>query len=226
MPPRHLRVSAPEVAGPCAPSPGALDLPAAEVRLRRRRQAYPATLHAASGRPDESCDPTRNANHQAVLAPSGYPLSSARLPRASGSPRRARPENGGARCFRFPRHSQITPLLVFAAASKLAWHEDAPPTCRQIRPLRRGLPGVRPRSAAAGRQIEAARTASQRLQATLDELRRAYDIRIVNRQGEITGLWRVPRVNPAKMFIAPPSASIATAPATTRALGARTVTSS
>lgn len=53
------------------------------------------------------------------------------------------------------------------------------------------------RSAAAGRQLAPARAAEARLQALLDELRLAYDIRIVNRQGEVTGLWRVPRVNPS-----------------------------
>jgi hypothetical protein len=52
------------------------------------------------------------------------------------------------------------------------------------------------RSAATGRQLEAARVAERQLATMLDELRRAYDIRIVNREGEITGLWRVPRVNP------------------------------
>ena len=52
------------------------------------------------------------------------------------------------------------------------------------------------RSAASGRQLPAARSAEARLQAMLDELRRSFQIRIVNRQGEITGLWRVPRVNP------------------------------
>ena len=53
------------------------------------------------------------------------------------------------------------------------------------------------RSAATGRQLDPARDAERRLQAMLDELRRSYDIRIVNRQGEITGLWRVPKVNPS-----------------------------
>ena len=53
------------------------------------------------------------------------------------------------------------------------------------------------RSAASGRQLEPSRAAAGRLQAMLDELRRAYDIRIVNRQGEVTGLWRVPRINPS-----------------------------
>jgi hypothetical protein len=53
------------------------------------------------------------------------------------------------------------------------------------------------RSAAAGRQLAPARAAESRLQALLEELRRTFEIRIVNRQGEITGLWRVPRVNPS-----------------------------
>ncbi len=52
------------------------------------------------------------------------------------------------------------------------------------------------RSAAAGRQLPAARSAETRLQAMLDELRRSYQIRIINRQGEVSGLWRVPKVNP------------------------------
>lgn len=52
------------------------------------------------------------------------------------------------------------------------------------------------RSAAAGRDGKAANAAEARLKEMLAELRAAYDIRIVNRQGEITGLWRVPRVNP------------------------------
>lgn len=52
------------------------------------------------------------------------------------------------------------------------------------------------RAAATGRDSQAAKTAEDGLKAMLAELRAAYDIRIVNRQGEITGLWRVPRVNP------------------------------
>lgn len=52
------------------------------------------------------------------------------------------------------------------------------------------------RAAASGRDGKAADTAEGRLKAMLAELRSAYDIRIVNRKGEITGLWRVPRINP------------------------------
>lgn len=52
------------------------------------------------------------------------------------------------------------------------------------------------RSAASGRSAAAAREAEARLQGMLDKIRQAYDIRIVNREGEVTGLWRVPRVNP------------------------------
>ena len=52
------------------------------------------------------------------------------------------------------------------------------------------------RSAARGGQLEPARTGATQLQRMLDEIRRDYDIRIINRQGEVTGLWRVPKVNP------------------------------
>jgi hypothetical protein len=52
------------------------------------------------------------------------------------------------------------------------------------------------RSAAAGRDSQAAKVAEDRLKAILAALRTSYDVRIINRRGEITGLWRVPRVNP------------------------------
>jgi hypothetical protein len=52
------------------------------------------------------------------------------------------------------------------------------------------------RSAAAGGNREVARREEARLAQMLEQLRAVYDVRIVNRQGEVTGLWRVPRVNP------------------------------
>ncbi len=52
------------------------------------------------------------------------------------------------------------------------------------------------RSAASGGNRETARLEEARLVRMLEQLRAAYDVRIVNRQGEVTGLWRVPRVNP------------------------------
>jgi len=52
------------------------------------------------------------------------------------------------------------------------------------------------RAAAAGRDGKAAAAAEGRLTEMLKDLRSSYDIRIVNRPGEVTGLWRVPRVNP------------------------------
>ncbi len=51
-------------------------------------------------------------------------------------------------------------------------------------------------AAAAGRR-DAARAGLRQLDAMVGELRRAYDVRIINRRGEVTGLWRVPRVNPS-----------------------------
>ncbi len=52
------------------------------------------------------------------------------------------------------------------------------------------------RSAASGGNRETARQEEARLARMLEQLRASYDVRIVNRRGEITGLWRVPRVNP------------------------------
>jgi hypothetical protein len=54
----------------------------------------------------------------------------------------------------------------------------------------------RARSAADGSRLEEARASAARLQTMLDELSQQFEIRVVNRPGEITGLWRVPRVNP------------------------------
>ncbi|MEZ5857238.1 MAG: DUF6384 family protein [Hyphomicrobiaceae bacterium] len=52
-------------------------------------------------------------------------------------------------------------------------------------------------AAATAGNRDAARAGVRQLEATVRELRRAYDIRIINRRGEVTGLWRVPRVNPS-----------------------------
>lgn len=51
-------------------------------------------------------------------------------------------------------------------------------------------------AAASATQAEPARTAVADMNALLDELRLTYQIRIVSRQGELSGLWRIPRVNP------------------------------
>jgi hypothetical protein len=53
------------------------------------------------------------------------------------------------------------------------------------------------KTAAASGNRDAARTGVRQLEQTAVELGRAFEVRIVNRSGEITGLWRVPRVNPA-----------------------------
>lgn len=50
-------------------------------------------------------------------------------------------------------------------------------------------------AAKAGQRI-AAHKAVEDLETLLDELRLAYEIRIVSRPGELSGLWRIPRVNP------------------------------
>jgi hypothetical protein len=50
-------------------------------------------------------------------------------------------------------------------------------------------------AAEAGQRI-AAHKAVEDLETLLEELRLAYEIRIVSRPGELSGLWRIPRVNP------------------------------
>lgn len=55
---------------------------------------------------------------------------------------------------------------------------------------------TRGRNAAKSGDIATARAARQDLQDLLDTLRAQYDIRVVNRDGELSGLWRVPAANP------------------------------
>ena len=54
----------------------------------------------------------------------------------------------------------------------------------------------RARSAADGSRLNEARAGAAQLQTMLTELGQRFEIRVVNRPGEITGLWRIPRVNP------------------------------
>ena len=54
----------------------------------------------------------------------------------------------------------------------------------------------RARSAAEGRRLDEARSEALQLQALKDQLKQEFEVRVVNRPGEITGLWRVPRINP------------------------------
>jgi hypothetical protein len=51
-------------------------------------------------------------------------------------------------------------------------------------------------AAAKAGQAPVARKAQSDLSALLAELRLAYEIRIVSRSGEMSGIWRIPRVNP------------------------------
>ncbi len=53
------------------------------------------------------------------------------------------------------------------------------------------------RNAITARDIDTARRHDAELAALLADLRRSYRVRIVNRSGELTGLWRVPKVNPS-----------------------------
>ncbi|MGF1621942.1 MAG: DUF6384 family protein [Rhodomicrobiaceae bacterium] len=68
---------------------------------------------------------------------------------------------------------------------------DAAPILQQAARLRdAGL------AAARDGQAETARKAEADLSALLEELRLAYEVRIVSRPGEMSGIWRIPRVNP------------------------------
>ncbi len=51
-------------------------------------------------------------------------------------------------------------------------------------------------AAARDGQAQPAREAEADLSALLDELRLAYEVTIVSRPGEMSGIWRIPRVNP------------------------------
>jgi len=51
-------------------------------------------------------------------------------------------------------------------------------------------------NAAGAGDLTAARAARTSLQDLLDAVRAEYDVRIVNRPGELTGLWRIPDANP------------------------------
>ncbi len=51
-------------------------------------------------------------------------------------------------------------------------------------------------SAASSGQAALAREALAGLNALLDQLREVYEIKVVSRPGELSGLWRIPKVNP------------------------------
>jgi uncharacterized protein DUF6384 len=51
-------------------------------------------------------------------------------------------------------------------------------------------------NAATSGDLAAARTSEKQLKETLEQLRATYEIQIVNREGEVSGLWRIPKANP------------------------------
>ncbi|MGE0766297.1 MAG: DUF6384 family protein [Hyphomicrobiaceae bacterium] len=83
------------------------------------------------------------------------------------------------------------PARVSGLTSQIEREAKSPAALDEARQLAESA-----RSAAGGGDATAARAAEERLKVMLAKIRSAYEIRIVNRQGEITGLWRVPRVNP------------------------------
>ncbi len=51
-------------------------------------------------------------------------------------------------------------------------------------------------NAATSGDLAAARSSEKQLKETLEQLRATYEIQIVNREGEVSGLWRIPKANP------------------------------
>jgi hypothetical protein len=86
---------------------------------------------------------------------------------------------------------QDLPARIDALLAQIEKEAKAPSVIEEARQVAR-----RGRSAADGSRLEEARANASRLQTMLDELGQQFEIRVVNRPGEITGLWRVPRVNP------------------------------
>jgi hypothetical protein len=86
---------------------------------------------------------------------------------------------------------QALPARVASLVGQIGTEAKSPTVLAEAKQLAESA-----RAAAAGRDGQAARAAEEKLKTMLATLRTSYDIRIVNRRGEITGLWRVPRVNP------------------------------
>lgn len=87
--------------------------------------------------------------------------------------------------------SQEIPSRVASLLAQIEREAKSPAAVTEARQLAESA-----RSAASGGDRKAATAAESRIKALLDQVRASYNVRIVNRQGEITGLWRVPRVNP------------------------------
>jgi len=83
------------------------------------------------------------------------------------------------------------PARVKALAASVASEAGAPLIGTQAEAL--ALSGA---NAAAAGDLAGARKAEAELKETLEKLRATYQIRIVNRAGEVSGLWRIPDANP------------------------------
>lgn len=82
-------------------------------------------------------------------------------------------------------------------------------------------------NAAATGDLAAARSVEAELKDKLEDLRAVFDVRIVNRQGEVSGLWRVPDANPDSLNFylvveaVAPDGSIMARPVTSEETGKR-----
>lgn len=86
---------------------------------------------------------------------------------------------------------QELPRQIATLSAQIAKESKSEPLIEESRQIAESAA-----AAAAAGQLAEGRSGARRLAAILEELRQEFEIRIVNRQGEITGLWRVPKVNP------------------------------
>ena len=86
---------------------------------------------------------------------------------------------------------QDLPSRIDSLLAQIEKEAKASSVIKEARDVARGA-----RSAAEGNRLDEARAGAARLQTILTELGQQFEIRVVNRPGEITGLWRIPRVNP------------------------------
>ncbi len=82
------------------------------------------------------------------------------------------------------------PARVDALVAEIEKEAKEPAAIDEARDIAR-----RAHAAATARRLDEARAGASRLEALRGELMQEFDVRIVNRPGEVTGLWRVPKVN-------------------------------
>ncbi|MEM7775491.1 MAG: DUF6384 family protein [Pseudomonadota bacterium] len=91
------------------------------------------------------------------------------------------------------RHTELTRLIperLKELETQIGAETTGGPPPDLATAVRRGL------AAASAGDLTEARKVRDNLEARLNRLRDVYEVRIVSRRGEVSGLWRVPKVNP------------------------------